>query len=121
MSHTSSQDHHSPASQRKAFRCRIGKPLSSNSSFDTHIFLNVASEASIDPPIQVVSLRSVGAQIRIFMSLGANFLTSFRRRSQNFSNIVEPPESTICEKSVVRKSRSARFIESASNSWIPGY
>lgn len=45
-------------------------PDSKYSAFDTHIFLNVANDARIDPPIQVVYNLSGGAAILILVSLG---------------------------------------------------
>ena len=44
----------------------IPDPCSSNSLRETHMDLNVASEAKIDPPIQVSNVRLGGAAIRTF-------------------------------------------------------
>jgi hypothetical protein len=52
-------------------------PSSSYSSALTHIFLKVVKVAKIEPPIQVEYLRSGGADILIFISLGANIFISF--------------------------------------------
>jgi len=73
-------------------------PDSSYSFRVTHIFLKVASEAKMDPPIHVEFIRSGGAQILILVSRGANFLTSESKRSPKPSNKVEPPASMISEK-----------------------
>lgn len=64
------------------------------------------------PPIQVVYLRSAGAEIRIFMSSTASRLISRIRRSGKFLHSVEPPESTMLRYSDLRKSKSVRLIAS---------
>lgn len=51
------------------------------SSAEIHIFLNVLRPARIEPPIQVEYLRSGGAEMRIFVSRSASFLTSCNSRS----------------------------------------
>lgn len=53
------------------------------SSAETHIFLNVLSPARMDPPIQVLYLRSGGALMRILVSRSASFFTSCSNRSPN--------------------------------------
>ena len=57
------------------------------------MFLKVASEARMDPPIHVDRILSGGAQILMRVSLGASRRTSDSRRSPNPSKSVEPPAS----------------------------
>lgn len=70
-------------------------PLSSYSSFVTHIEENVESDDRIDPPIQTEYFLSGGATTLIFIALGAKFVTSFDKRSGRPSYIVVPPDSTM--------------------------
>jgi hypothetical protein len=79
----------------------------------THILLNVDKDARIEPPIQVENIRSGGAAILIFVSFGDNvcFLTSLNRRSPNPAKSVEPPDRTIEENRLLRKSKSDLITE----------
>lgn len=47
-------------------------PCSKYSALDTHMLRKVDNDARIDPPIHVVYMRSGGAAILIFVSLGDN-------------------------------------------------
>lgn len=75
----------------------------------------------MEPPIQVLYLRSGGAYILILISFKANFLTSESRRSPKPLQSVDPPDSTTLEYSDFLRSRSARLMESTITWWIPRY
>ena len=59
--------------------------------------LNVDKDARMLPPTNVVYMRSVGAEIFILVSFGADGcrFTSLSKRSPNPGNKVDPPASTI--------------------------
>lgn len=96
-------------------------PCSSYSAFDTHMDLNVAKDARMDPPIQVLYNRSGDAAILIFMSLGDKecLRTSFSNRSPKPGNMVLPPESTIFAYIVLRKSVSHLMTHRTKQSCTP--
>lgn len=73
----------------------------------------------MDPPIHVECNRVGGAEIRIFISLGACLRTSASKRSPKPGNNVDPPDKMICEKSVLRRSMSDFMIAWTSDSWTP--
>ena len=89
-------------------RCTALAPTSSYSALLTHIVLNAAKDANIDPPVHVIILRLGGAEIRILTSVQldacAKRRTSFNKRSPYPGNMVEPPANTICENNVFLKS-----------------
>lgn len=82
--------------------------------------LNVASDARMEPPIQVASVRSGGAWIRIRACSGSAALSSFSKRSPKPGKSVEPPERTMLPYNVWRRSRSARLAASATSVAAPG-
>mmetsp|Transcript_9146 Transcript_9146/g.19522 ORF Transcript_9146/g.19522 Transcript_9146/m.19522 type:complete len:149 (+) Transcript_9146:1-447(+) len=87
-------------------RCNMALPCSSYSSLVTHMFLKVAKLAKILPPTHAESFLSGGAEIRILVLSGARALTSYSNRSPNPGNIVDPPDRTMFEKRVDRRSIS---------------
>merc|ERR1712097_8961 len=80
---------------QKHFLCTMPGPLSSYSSFFTHMLWKVERDERIEPPIHTEYLRSGGATTLIFIELGARLVTSLDRRSAMPSYIVVPPESTM--------------------------
>lgn len=93
-------------------KVKINKHEVVRGSFVLHTFRNVLRPARILPPIQVVYLRSAGAEMRIFISSTASRLISRINRSGKFLHRVEPPESTMLWYSALRRSRSVRVIAS---------
>merc|ERR1712232_634438 len=69
------------ADAQKHFLCTMPGPLSSYSSFFTHMLWKVDSEDRIDPPIHTEYFRSGGATTLIFIEFGARLVTSLDRRS----------------------------------------
>merc|ERR1719230_742220 len=104
---------------QKHFLWTIPGPLSSYSSFFTHMAWNVDRDDRIDPPIHTEYLRSGGATTLIFIEFGARLVTSFDRRSAMPSYIVVPPESTMLAYRSLRTSMSHFMILAYTVSWIP--
>jgi len=67
----------------KAPRCIKLSPYSSYSALVTHMFLNVAKLAKIDPPAQAELILSGGAEIRIQLWVGALTRVSVNNLSPN--------------------------------------
>ena len=75
-----------------------------------------------DSPIQTELNLSVGAVIRILVFFGEFecVFTSDNNLSPKPGNNVVPPERTIWENSILRKSKSVFMIELTKISWMPG-
>merc|ERR1719408_859256 len=104
---------------QKHFLCTIPGPLSSYSSFLTHMLWKVERDERIEPPIHTDYLRSGGATTLIFIELGARLVTSLDRRSAIPSYIVVPPESTMFAYRSLRTSMSHFMMLAYTVSWMP--
>merc|ERR1712225_224069 len=102
---------------QKHFLCTMPGPLSSYSSFFTHMLWKVDSEDRIDPPIHTEYLRSGGATTLIFIEFGARLVTSFDTRSASPSYIVVPPERTMFAYRSLRTSMSHFMMLTYTVSW----